>query len=92
MLIVSAIEQFQKSKKRSDEHVILSYLQKKINGINLQTLSLSIAAVSKSGIILNKSSSDKNSYSAKPSIATEQIAAKPTPLKKSFYTVFIDSK
>ena len=73
MLIVSAIEQLKKNKKRSDEHDILEYLQKKGNSINQQTLSLSIASLSKNGIILNKPSSGKNSYSVKPSKATEQI-------------------
>ena len=81
MLIVSAIEQLKKSKKRSDEHAILEYLQKKGNSINQQTLSLSIASLSKNGIIINKPSSGKNSFSVKPSIATEQIAATPTPLE-----------
>ena len=81
MLIVSAIEQLKKSKKRSDEHAILEYLQKKGNSINQQTLSLSIAFLSKNGIIINKPSSGKNSFSVKPSIATEQIAATPTPLE-----------
>ena len=47
MLIVSAIGQFKKNKKRSDEHAILDYLQKKGNSINQQTLSLSIASLSK---------------------------------------------
>ena len=59
MLIVSAIEQLKKSKKRSDEHAILEYLQKKGNSIIQQTLSLSIASLSKNGIILNKRSSGK---------------------------------
>ena len=81
MLIVSAIEHLKKSKKRSDEHAILEFLQKKGNSINQQTLSLSIASLSKNGVILNKPSSGKNSYSVKPSIATEQIAATPTPLE-----------
>ena len=81
MLIVSAIEHLKKSKKRSDEHTILEYLQKKGNSINQQTLSLSIASLSKNGVILNKPLSGKNSYSVKPSIATEQIAATPTPLE-----------
>ena len=70
MLVVSAIKQLKKSKKRFDEHTILDYLQKKGNSINQQKLSLSIASLSKNGIILNKPSSDKNSYSVKPSIAT----------------------
>ena len=56
MLIVSAIEQLKKSKKRSDEHAILEYLQKKGNSINQQTLPLSIASLSKNGIIINKPS------------------------------------
>ena len=81
MLIVSAIEQLKKSKKRSDEHAILEYLQKKGNSINQQTLSLSIASLSKNGIIINKPSSGKNSFSVKPSIATEEIAATPAPLE-----------
>ena len=81
MLIFSAIEQLKKSKKRSDEHAILEYLQKKGNSINQQTLSLSIASLNKNGIILNKPSSGKNSYTIKPSIAPEQIAATPTPLE-----------
>ena len=34
MLIVSATEQLKKSKKRSDGHAILEYLQKKGNSIN----------------------------------------------------------
>ena len=38
MLIVSAIGQFKKNKKRTDEHAILDYLQKKGNSINQQTL------------------------------------------------------
>ena len=38
MLIVSAIEQLKKSKKRSDEHAILEYLQKKGKSIYQQTL------------------------------------------------------
>ena len=33
-LIVSAIEPLKKSKKRSDKHAILEYLQKKGNSIN----------------------------------------------------------
>ena len=70
MLVVSAIKQLKKSKKRFDEHTILDYLQKKGNSINQQKLSLSIAFLSKNGIILNKPSSGKNSYSVKPSIAT----------------------
>ena len=70
MLVVSAIKQLKKSKKRFDEHAILDYLQKKGNSINQQKLSLSIASLSKNGIILNKPSSGKNSYSVKPSIAT----------------------
>ena len=70
MLVVSAIKQLKKSKKRFDEHTILDYLQKKGNSINQQKLSLSIASPSKNGIILNKPSSGKNSYSVKPSIAT----------------------
>ena len=70
MLVVSAIKQLKKSKKRFDEHTILDYLQKKGNSINQQNLSLSIASLSKNGIILNKPSSGKNSYSVKPSIAT----------------------
>ena len=81
MLIVSAIEQLKKCKKRSNEHVILEYLHNKGNCINQQTLSLSIASLSKNGIIINKPSSGKNSFSVKPSIATEQIAATPTPLE-----------
>ena len=81
ILIVSAIEQLKKSKKRSDEHAILEYLQNKGNSINQQTLSLSIASLSKNGIIINKPLSGKNSFSVKPSIATEQIAATPTPLE-----------
>ena len=80
MLIVSAIEQLKKSKKRSDDQAILEYLQKKGNSISQQTLPLSIASLSKNGIILNKPSSGKNSYRVKPSIATEQVAATPTPL------------
>ena len=70
MLVVSAIKQLKKSKKRFDEHTILDYSQKKGNSINQQKLSLSIASLSKNGIILNKPSSGKNSYSVKPSIAT----------------------
>ena len=70
MLVVSAIKQLKKSKKRFDEHTILDYLQKKGNSINQQKLSLSIASLSKNRIILNKPSSGKNSYSVKPSIAT----------------------
>ena len=70
MLVVSAIKQLKKSKKRFDEHTILDYLQKKGNSINQQKPSLSIASLSKNGIILNKPSSGKNSYSVKPSIAT----------------------
>ena len=70
MLIVSAIEQLKKSKRQSDEHAILEYLQKKGNSTNQQTLSLSIAPLSKNGIILNKS--------------PEQIAATPTPLENPF--------
>ena len=70
MLVVSAIKQLKKSKKRFDEHTILDYLQKKGNSINQQKLSLSIASLSKNGIILNKPSSGKNSYSVKPSTAT----------------------
>ena len=70
MLVVSAIKQLKKSKKRFDEHTILDYLQKKGNSINQQKLSLSIASLSKNGIILNKPSSGKNSYGVKPSIAT----------------------
>ena len=81
ILIVSAIEQLKKSKKRSDEQAILEYLQKKGNSIDQRTLSLSIASLSKNGIIINKPSSGKNSFSVKPSIATEQIAATPTPLE-----------
>ena len=53
---------------------------KQRNGINQQTLSLSIASLIKNGIMLNKPSSGKNPYSVKPSIATEQIAATPSPL------------
>ena len=70
MLVVSEIKQLKKSKKRFDEHTILDYLQKKGNSINQQKLSLIIASLSKNGIILNKPSSGKNSYSVKPSIAT----------------------
>ena len=70
MLVVSAIKQLKKSKKRFDEHTRLDYLQKKGNSINQQKLSLSIASLSKNGIILNKPSSGKNSYSVKPSTAT----------------------
>ena len=66
MLIVSAIGQFKKNKKRSDEHAILDYLQKKGNSINQQTLSLSIASLSKNGIIINKPSSGKNSFMLNP--------------------------
>ena len=47
MLIVSATEQLKKSQERYDEHAILEYLQKKGNSINQQTLSLSIASLSK---------------------------------------------
>ena len=72
VLTVSAIEQLKNSKKRSDEHVILDYLQKKGNVIKQQTLSLSMASLSKNGVMLNKPSSGTNSHSAKPSIATEQ--------------------
>ena len=61
MLIVSAIEQLKKSKKRSDEHAILEYLQKKGNSINQQTLPLSIVSFSENGIILKKPSSGENS-------------------------------
>ena len=50
MLIVSAIKQLKKGKKRSDEHAILDYLQKKGNCINQQTLSLSIPSLIKNGI------------------------------------------
>ena len=57
-----------KSRKQSDEHAILDYLQKKGNSINQQLLSLSIASLSKNGVILNKPSNGKNSYSVKPSI------------------------
>ena len=74
MLIVSAIEQLKKSKKRSDEHAILEYLQKKGNSINQQTLPLSIASLSKNRIIINKPSSGKIFFSVKPSTATEQSA------------------
>ena len=70
-----------KSKKRSDEHVILEYLQKRGNSINQQTLTLSITSLSKNGIIINKPSSGKNSYSVKPGIATEQIATTWNPLE-----------
>ena len=66
MLIVSTIEQLKIRKKRSDEHAILDYVQKKETSINQQTLSLSAASLSKNEIILNKPSSDKNSYSVKP--------------------------
>ena len=66
MLIVSAIEQLKKCKKRSNEHVILEYLHKKGNCINQQTLSLSIASLSKNGIIINKPSSGKNSFMLNP--------------------------
>ena len=83
MLIVSAIEQLKKSKKRSDEQAILEYLQKKGNSINQRTLSLSIASLSKNGIIINKALSGKNCFSVKPIIATEQIAAAVTPLENS---------
>ena len=38
ILIVSAIEQLKKSKKRSDEQAILEYLQKKGNSIDQRTL------------------------------------------------------
>ena len=41
----------------------------------------SIASLSKNGIILNRPSSDKNSYSVKSSIATEKISATPTSLE-----------
>ena len=81
MLIVSAIEQLKKSKKRSDEHAILEYLQKKGNRINQQTLSLSLTSLSKIEIILSKASSGKNSCSIKASIAPKQIAVTPTPLE-----------
>ena len=40
-----------------------------------------MASLSKNGVMLNKPSSGTNSYSAKPSIATEQIAATQTPLE-----------
>ena len=77
MLIVSAIEQLKKSQKRSDEHAILIYLQKKGSSMNQQTLSLSIASFIKNGIILNKPSSGKNCCSVKPNMGTEQISATP---------------
>ena len=47
MFTVSTIEQLKKSKKRSAEHAIRDYLQKKGNSINHQTLSPSIASLSK---------------------------------------------
>ena len=47
MLTVSTIEQSKKSKKRFAEHAIRDYLQKKGNSINYQTLSPSIASLSK---------------------------------------------
>ena len=80
MLIVSAIEQLKKSKKRFDEHAIIEYLQKKGNSINQQTLSLSVASLSKNGIIINKPSIGKYSFSVKTIIATEQITATLTSL------------
>ena len=79
-LMVSAIEQLQKSRTRPEEHAFLGYLQKKGNGINQQTLLLRIVSISKNDIILKKPLSCKTSYSVKPFIETEQIAATPTPL------------
>ena len=62
MLIVSAIEQLKKKKKkRSDEHPILEYLQKKGNSINQQT-SITIGSLNKSGITINKPSSGKQKF------------------------------
>ena len=76
MLTVSAIEQLLKA--RSDLMSRSSSTTGK--SINQQT-SLSIAFLSKNGMILNKPSSGKNCFSVKPSIATEQIAATPIPLE-----------
>ena len=81
ILIVSAIEQLKKNKKRSDEHRNLTFLQNKRNSINQRTLSLSIASLIKNGIILTKSLNGKNSYSDKSSLASEKIAGAPTPLE-----------
>ena len=53
------------------------------SNINQQTLSLSIAYLSKNGFILNKPSSGKYPYSVKPSIVTEQFAATPTLLENA---------
>ena len=55
-------------------------MQKKGNSINQQT-SITIGSLNKSGITINKPSSGKNSFKVKPIIATEQIAATPTPLE-----------
>ena len=41
----------------------------------------SIASLSKNGTILNRPSSDKNSYSVQSSIATEKISATPTSVE-----------
>ena len=55
--------------------------KRKENSIYQQTLWLSISSLNKNGIIINKSSSGKNSFSVKPSIGTEEIAAPPVPLE-----------
>lgn len=80
-LVISLIEQSKKNKKRSHENAILNYLQKRWNDINRQqTSSLGIASLSKNGIILNKPSSGKNSYTFNPN-TTEQFVAKSSPLE-----------
>ena len=77
---MSTIEQLRKNQKRSDENVIFDYLQKRGNDINQQTLSLGIASLSKKGIILNKPSSGKKSYTINHN-TTKQITATPSPLE-----------
>ena len=66
-LVISLIEQSKKNKKRSHENAILNYLQKRWNDINRQqTSSLGIASLSKNGVIHNKPTNSKNSYTMNP--------------------------
>ena len=57
-----------------------SIIYKRGSDINQKTLSLGIASLSKSGTILNKPLSGKNSYTINP-YRTKRIAATSSPLK-----------
>ena len=82
MLIVIAIEQLKKKETIWwARHPRL--LTKERKQYKPKTLSLNIASFSKNGMVLNKPSSGKNSYSIKFSITTEKIA--PTPTRRFDY-------